>query len=249
MLFQLDSKRPRRAFSDTKLLQHVAIDSTKDPAHEVDGIPCHEIRSVDLHAGDSRREKTRTINVPNVVGGGRASNERWPMSKATAATMYHRSVEVPAGLGATPVVLVDAESSDPAVSSVVPDEVAGAVTAVGELLEHGHRRIGFINNSEPVLATSGRLEGYQAALKQAEIGLDPTLIVAAPQMAVAAATVASVATLVRVGAGLVQAAVGRDIGLYRTSFLAFEQFGLGRQPREGLREAQGIEFAYEILPA
>ena len=75
------------------------------------------------------------------------------------------------------------------------------------------------------------------------------LIVAAPQMAVAAATVASVATLVRVGAGLVQAAVGRDIGLYRTSFLAFEQFGLGRQPREGLREAQGIEFAYEILPA
>ena len=75
------------------------------------------------------------------------------------------------------------------------------------------------------------------------------LIVAAPQMAVAAATVASVATLVRVGAGLVQAAVGREIGLYRTSFLAFEQFGLGRQPREGLREAQGIEFAYEILPA
>ena len=72
MLFQLDSKRPRRAFSDTKLLQHVAIDSTKDLAHEVDGIPCHEIRSVDLHAGDSRREKTRTIDVPNVVGGGRA---------------------------------------------------------------------------------------------------------------------------------------------------------------------------------
>jgi LacI family transcriptional regulator len=96
------------------------------------------------------------------------------------ATMYHRRVEVPAGLGATPVVLVDAESSDPGVSSVVPDEVAGAVTAVGELLEHGHRRIGFINNSEPILATSGRLEGYQAALKQAEIGLDPTLIVAAP---------------------------------------------------------------------
>ena len=42
------------------------------------------------------------------------------------ATMYHRSVEVPAGLGATPVVLVDAESSDPGVSSVVPDEISGA---------------------------------------------------------------------------------------------------------------------------
>ena len=75
------------------------------------------------------------------------------------------------------------------------------------------------------------------------------LVIAAPQMVVAAATVASVATLVRVGAGLVQTAVGKDIGLYRTSFLAFEQFGLGRQPREGYRQAQDIDFAYEIVPA
>jgi LacI family transcriptional regulator len=95
------------------------------------------------------------------------------------ATMYHRSVEVPAGLGATPVVLVDAEASDPAVSSVVPDEVAGAVSAVGELLSHGHRRIGFINNSEPILAASGRLEGYEAALRRAGIDPDPALIVTA----------------------------------------------------------------------
>jgi LacI family transcriptional regulator, galactose operon repressor len=95
------------------------------------------------------------------------------------ATMYHRRVELPAGLGATPVVLVDAESSDPRVSSVVPDEVAGAATAVGELLEHGHRRIGFINNPDPILAASGRLEGYRAALERAGIGFDPALVVAA----------------------------------------------------------------------
>jgi LacI family transcriptional regulator len=98
------------------------------------------------------------------------------------ASMYHRRVEVPAGLGATPVVLIDAEASDPGVSSVVPDEAAGAVTAVGELLEHGHRRIGFINNPEPILAATGRLEGYKTALEQAGIGLDPTLIVAAPSI-------------------------------------------------------------------
>jgi LacI family transcriptional regulator len=96
------------------------------------------------------------------------------------ATMYHRSVEVPAGLGPTPVVLVDAESPDPGVSSVVPDEVAGAATAAGELLRHGHRRIGFINNPDPILAASGRLEGYKRALRRAGIGLDPRLIVAAP---------------------------------------------------------------------
>jgi hypothetical protein len=75
------------------------------------------------------------------------------------------------------------------------------------------------------------------------------LIVAAPQMVGTAAAIASVASLVRVGASLIQAAVGKDIGLYRTSFLAFEQYGLGRQPRNGFREAQSIEFAYEILEA
>jgi LacI family transcriptional regulator len=94
------------------------------------------------------------------------------------ATMFHRRVEVPAALSDTPVVLVDAESADPTVSSVVPDEVAGAATAVGELLGNGHRRIGFINNADSTLAATGRLEGYRIALEQAGIGVDPSLVVA-----------------------------------------------------------------------
>jgi DNA-binding LacI/PurR family transcriptional regulator len=80
-------------------------------------------------------------------------------------------------------VLVDAESADPTVSSAVPDEVDGAVTAVGELLKHGHRRIAFINNAHPTLAAAGRLEGYERALGRAGIEVDPTLIVAATDMA------------------------------------------------------------------
>jgi LacI family transcriptional regulator len=93
------------------------------------------------------------------------------------ATMWHRSVEVPAVLRDTPVVLVDAESADPTVFSVVPDEVAGAVTAVDELLGHGHRRIAFINNADPQLAATGRLEGYKRALEQAGIAVDPALTI------------------------------------------------------------------------
>jgi LacI family transcriptional regulator, galactose operon repressor len=95
------------------------------------------------------------------------------------ATMYHRSVELPAALRDTAVVLVDAESPDPGVSSVVPDEFSGAYAAVGELLAHGHRRIGFVTNERRVLATGKRLEGYQAALQQAGIAFDATLVVAA----------------------------------------------------------------------
>jgi LacI family transcriptional regulator len=94
------------------------------------------------------------------------------------AAMYHRGVEVPEVLGDTPVVLVDAESADPTVSSAVPDEVGGAMTAVGELLGHGHRRIGFITQAQPILAATGRLEGYKRALDQAGILPDPRLVVA-----------------------------------------------------------------------
>jgi LacI family transcriptional regulator len=94
------------------------------------------------------------------------------------ASMFHRRVELPALLRDTPVVLVDAESADPRISSVVPDEVEGAMTAVGDLLAHGHRRIGFINNADPTLASTGRLEGYKRALEQAGILPDPRLIVA-----------------------------------------------------------------------
>ena len=85
MLFRVDSNWPLRAFSDIKFVQRLAIDTTKDLAHEVDGSRCHEIRAVDIHAGNGGWEKTRTIDVPDVVGGGRASNERWPMCKTRAS--------------------------------------------------------------------------------------------------------------------------------------------------------------------
>jgi hypothetical protein len=73
------------------------------------------------------------------------------------------------------------------------------------------------------------------------------LVVAAAPAAAAAAAVGAVATVVRVGASLISTAVGKEIGLYRTSFLPFERFGLGRQPTDGFRTAKGIDFAYEVV--
>lgn len=74
------------------------------------------------------------------------------------------------------------------------------------------------------------------------------LVLAAPTVTLGVATVAAVAELVRVGARLVTAAVGQHIGLYRTSLLPHESFGIGRHPVTGLKEAQGIRFAFEITP-
>jgi LacI family transcriptional regulator len=92
------------------------------------------------------------------------------------ASMYHRRLEPPAALRDIATVLLDAESRDPAVSWVVPDEVAGARAAVGELLAHGHRCIGFLNNDEDIPAARLRLRGFRAAMKQAGVAVDPTLV-------------------------------------------------------------------------
>ena len=58
---------------------------------------------------------------------------------------------------------------------MVPDEFGGAVAAVRELLDHGHRRIGFCTDVSDIPATRGRLAGYQQALADDGIEFDPSL--------------------------------------------------------------------------
>jgi hypothetical protein len=86
-----------------------------------------------------------------------------------------------------------------------------------------------------------------APATQAALSVVGGLVLAAPQVAMAVGAVAAVASIIRVGAELVDKAVGKEIGLYRTGFLEYEQFGVGRHPVTGARQAQGISFAYEIV--
>ena len=94
------------------------------------------------------------------------------------ATMSHRVVPVPDGLRRVPTVLLDAQPDDLSVPSVVPDEVLGGYAAVRELIDHGHRRIGFVTDTEDIPATHGRLEGYRRALAEADIPFDQGLVTA-----------------------------------------------------------------------
>jgi LacI family transcriptional regulator len=90
------------------------------------------------------------------------------------ATMYHRTVTVPAVLSGAPVVLLNAVSADPAFASVVPDEVAGGWDAADVLIKAGHRSLAFINNSDDIPAKHGRREGFLA--RAAEAGVDEAAI-------------------------------------------------------------------------
>jgi LacI family transcriptional regulator len=94
------------------------------------------------------------------------------------AAMSHRIFDVPEALRDVPTVLLDAQAADRSAAAVVPDEAAGGYTAVRELIEHGHRRIGFVTDTEDIPASHGRLEGYRRALTEAGIAFDPALVTA-----------------------------------------------------------------------
>jgi LacI family transcriptional regulator len=99
------------------------------------------------------------------------------MDGALWATMYHQVIPRPRGLDGLPVVLLDARTDDGSLPSVVPDDLGGARAAVAHLVEAGHRRIGFINQADPVPAAVLRLQGYREILAEAGIGADPALVV------------------------------------------------------------------------
>ncbi len=71
--------------------------------------------------------------------------------------------------------------------------------------------------------------------------------VAAPQAAAMIAATGAATTLTSIGYKLLSAGVGKSIGLYRTSFLVHERFGLGRHPEHGLMRAQDFSFGYEVI--
>ncbi|MET7423461.1 caspase family protein [Dactylosporangium sp. NPDC005555] len=74
-----------------------------------------------------------------------------------------------------------------------------------------------------------------------------SLAVAAPQAALAVGAVGAGAVLVNVAYQLLRGAVGDSIGLYRTSLLAHEEFGVGRYPADGtLRRAQDFSFSFTV---
>lgn len=92
------------------------------------------------------------------------------------AAMFHQAVTLPTTIYTIPTVLLDCYVEERNLPSVVPNEVMGGQVATETLLQHGHRRIGFINNPDPFPARFGRLAGYQAALKAYAVPFDPDLV-------------------------------------------------------------------------
>lgn len=94
------------------------------------------------------------------------------------AATHHRGVQVPRSAHEVPTVLINCFDLDGKLPSIVPDERAGGRVAVERLLRAGHTRIGVINLDPSIPAAIGRLQGVREALADADLELDPELVVA-----------------------------------------------------------------------
>jgi LacI family transcriptional regulator len=74
------------------------------------------------------------------------------------------------------VVFVDRPASGIDADAVVLDNVGGARSATRHLLNLGHRRIGFVGDSEILATAQERLAGYRLALDEAGVEFDPALV-------------------------------------------------------------------------
>ncbi|RYU13134.1 LacI family DNA-binding transcriptional regulator [Nocardioides iriomotensis] len=92
------------------------------------------------------------------------------------ATQMHRVATLPAAVEAVPTVLVHCTSDRPGAVSVLPDEVEGGYAATRRLLAAGHRRIGLVNLAAGLPASTGRRSGYERALTEAGLELEPALV-------------------------------------------------------------------------
>jgi len=77
----------------------------------------------------------------------------------------------------TRVIMIDRPPAYLNVDSVVSDNRAGAMQGVRHLIDHGHRRIGFVGDWPDVVSSQLRFDGYVDALRGAGIDADDSLIV------------------------------------------------------------------------
>jgi LacI family transcriptional regulator len=75
-----------------------------------------------------------------------------------------------------PIVVTGRTLRAKGILSLPIEDRLGAMLAVRHLVELGHRRIGFIAGSENHPDATERLEGYKAALQEADIAFDPRLV-------------------------------------------------------------------------
>lgn len=88
---------------------------------------------------------------------------------------YHQKVALDISKAACPMLLSNCFDSE-STTCVLPDDRGGQRDLVREIIESGHRRIGFLTLDNAICATVERTMGYRDALQEAGIAYDPMLV-------------------------------------------------------------------------
>jgi LacI family transcriptional regulator len=139
--------------------------------------------STELLKGASRAVRDTSYELVVYSAGGRAADrvgwERRYLSRLGGTLIDGALLVTPTVVDAEvgiPVVAVDPHTGDSGVPTVASDNLHGARLATEHLLELGHRRIGFIAGRPDLQSARLRQRGYELALSQAGLLVDPGLV-------------------------------------------------------------------------
>jgi LacI family transcriptional regulator len=82
----------------------------------------------------------------------------------------------------TPLVQVDRRLEDVDATAVLVDNEGGAYRAVRLLIEKGHERIGLLAWGTSITTSFQRIAGYERAIQEANLPLDPSIMIKAPHI-------------------------------------------------------------------
>jgi len=106
--------------------------------------------------------------------------KKWAGDSVTGViygSILTRSAMLPEALARHNAVLLNCYEQEDRFPSVVPAERRGGQAATEALIRQGHRKIAFITGEPWMEASAQRLEGYQRAMHEAGIAVDPALTV------------------------------------------------------------------------
>ncbi|GAA0853133.1 LacI family DNA-binding transcriptional regulator [Aliiglaciecola litoralis] len=93
------------------------------------------------------------------------------------ATLYHREVKIEQSFNHCPLILVNCFEKTLRHPTIVPDDSQGLYDATKSLLQAGHRRIAYLTLFEEMRATQLRKRGFEKAMLEADVPVDPNLII------------------------------------------------------------------------
>ena len=170
--------RPRSAGRPSKAANHRVIGLM------IDEVATSPFASISIEGAQEYAWRSNVL-VEVVMTGGDKTYEsavlrKWAADRVEGViygSILTRQVTPPDALSKHRAVLLNCYDSDERFPSVVPAERRGGEVATKALIDAGHRRIAFISG-EPWMEASGqRMEGYERALQEAGIPLDPALVI------------------------------------------------------------------------